>query len=114
MGELSWATVVLSGFALAGVAIVLGVFCGVALVISAGVRSIRPQSSARRAALLGSALLPILSVGLFLAAFSTALEPYFRGPEVLGIALVGILATFSVIVGWPVSYFVARRAMAKH
>ena len=113
MGELSWGIFILAGLALAGLAVVLGVYCGVALLVSAGVRSIRPQSSARWSSLLGSSLLPVLSVILFLAAFSTALEPDFRGPEVLGIAIVGMVTMFSVIVGWPVSYFVAHRVMAR-
>lgn len=113
MGELTGGMVLLTGLALAGLVIVLGVFCGVALLLSAGVRRIRPQCSARRASLLGSSVLPGLSVLLFIAAFATALEPDFRGPEVLGIAIVGSVAAFSVILGWPVSYFVARRVMAR-
>lgn len=113
MGELTLGIVILSTLGLLGLTLVLGVICGVALLIAAAVRSIRPRCSARRASLAGSSLLPFLSVVLFLAAFSTALEPDFRGPEVLGIAIVGIVAMFSVIVGWPVSYLVTHRVLAR-
>lgn len=113
MGEATSGIIMLSALGSVVLAIVLGVFCSVAFLVSAILRSVLPQCSARWASLLGSSFLPALSVLLFLAAFSTALEPDFRGPEVLGIAIVGIVAAFSVIVGWPVSYFVAHRVMAR-
>lgn len=105
--------VMLGVIALVGFGLVLGLFCVAALLGAVTVRSIRPGSTARGASLVGSSLLPILSLALFFAAFSTALEPDFRGPEVLGIAIAGIAAMFSVMIGWPVSYFVTRRVMAR-
>ena len=113
MDELNWGIVILSALAIAGLAAVLGIFSCVALLVSKLVRWMRPQCSARLTALIGSSLIPVFTLLLFLFAFSTALEPDFRGPEVLGIAIVGIVAMFSLLVGWPVSYFVAHRAMAR-
>ena len=113
MGELTGGIIILSGLALAGLAVVLAVFCGVALLVSSAVKSIHPQCSPLRASLLGSSFLPVLSGLLFLAAFFKMLGPGFRGPELLGIAMVGIVAMFSLLVGWPVSYFVVHRVMAR-
>jgi hypothetical protein len=106
LGEL-----ILLFLALTGLIVVLGVFCAVSLLASVIFRSILPRCKPKLISLLGSALLPACSVLIFLLGILAALEPDFRGPEVAGIMIVGLVAAFSVMVGWPVSYFVTQRVI---
>lgn len=111
MDDLIPGLLILLSLAVAGLAVFLGAFCGVSILASMIARIIWPQSSPKLIAVLSSAILPMLSVLLFLLVISAALEPDFRGPEVIAIAIVGIVAAFSVILGWPLSYFVTQRVI---
>jgi len=95
----------------AGLAIVLGMFCAVSILASLVIRSILPRCNPKQISLMSSAFLPVCSVLIALLGLGAALEPDFRGPEIIGIFIVGLVAAFSVIVGWPVSYLVTRRAI---
>ena len=105
------AELILVFLVLAGLAVVLGMFCAVSILASLVIRSILPRCNPKLSSLMGSALFPVCSVMIALLGFGAALEPDFRGPEVIGIFIVGFAAAFSVIVGWPVSYLVTQRAI---
>ena len=105
------AELILVFLVLAGLAVVLGMFCAISIWASLVIRSILPRCNPKLISLMGSAFLPVCSVLIALLGFGAALEPDFRGPEIIGIFIVGSVAAFSVLVGWPVSYLVTQRAI---
>ena len=108
MGE-----VVLITFIVFGLAIAIAIFAGVSVLVARLSSFLFPTASKGLVSVLASGILPGLLGALFLAALGNVLDENFRGPEVLGIALVGFVAVFALFIAWPLSFWLTKKALHK-
>ncbi len=84
-------------------AIILGFF------VMAFISVRHPQSFRRRVAFLAAGTFPLMAVMLELFAIGHIYSDKFRGPEILGVIILGVAAALAVFVVWPLSYWLTVR-----
>ncbi len=108
MGE---ALVIASG--LLAIIVIVGLFFGVAVILASLVLAAFPGWNRKWVAFMASGVLPLGCLLLFVGSLVAVVDEEFRGPEVLGLAILGIATGFAIVVAWPFGWWLTDRFLRK-
>lgn len=104
MGEL-----ILIVLVVAGILLLMAICSGIAILFGLVIAAVAPSINRLMLSIIATGVLPMGVLVLLLVAPMVAIDGEFRGPEVLGFAILLATAIFFVVILWPASLYVTYR-----
>ncbi len=92
---------------------IVGIFCAISFALGLVIQSLLPRAGRVKTAIASAGCLPLMILAGFLIVTIAALDEDFRGPEVLGLAIIGGVAAIGLIIAWPVSAWLTYRLLGR-
>lgn len=104
MGEALLVVLLISGLLLT-----ISAFTGISLLLGLAIRAIAPRINRMLLAFIASGVIPCSSALLLFGVLAATVDEEFRGPEVLGLAILFAIVAFLVVIVWSVTMFATYR-----